>query len=397
MTTADLAPLQDLPIEVIEIAERLESAGFETWCVGGALRDRVLGFPSDDVDLATAAEPAEVRRIFPRTVAVGAKYGTIGVLDRQKVLHEVTTFRKDVTTDGRHAVVAYGVSLEDDLARRDFTINALAYHPIRKEWRDPFGGREDLRRGVVRAVGDPETRFREDHLRILRAIRFAARFGFEIESRTWDAAVGGAPLLRDLSAERVREEWFKGLDSAGSIKRLVTLWHEVGAARIWLPELRTAYPFAQEAPQPRDPVVLTDGLCEDPAAVLSRLRASGEEIERARMVLRAEPEPADGSSDPLAVRRWLASVGEAADDLALLAGYRRGGPAPWAATMADVRRRGDPTTRGQLAVTGEDLKAAGVPPGPELGRLLQRLLDAVVEDPAHNTKEALLDLVRSWR
>jgi tRNA nucleotidyltransferase (CCA-adding enzyme) len=397
VSPAELAPLDDLPAEVAEIAERLESAGFEAWCVGGALRDRLLGFPSDDVDLATAAPPAEVQRLFPRTVAVGAKYGTIGVLDRRKVLHEVTTFRKDVATDGRHAVVEYGVSLDEDLARRDFTINALAYHPLRKEWRDPFGGRGDLQLRVVRAVGDPATRFAEDYLRILRAVRFAARFGFEIEPVTWAAAVAGAGWLRELSAERIREEWFKGLASAGSVRRLVALWHEVGAANVWIPELRRIYPFAADAPEPRDPIVLTDGLCEDPAAVLTRLRASGAEIERAAAVMRAPPEPEGGGSSPVGVRRWLAAVGEAADDLVLLAGYRRGGPASWLGTVTEIRRRGDPTSRGQLAVSGDDLLAEGVPAGPEVGRLLQRLLDAVVEDPSRNAKETLLGLVRSWR
>jgi hypothetical protein len=122
-------------------------------------------------------------------VAVGIKYGTVGVLDRQRTLHEVTTFRRDVATDGRHAVVQYGVSLEDDLARRDFTINAIAYHPLRREWRDPFRGKQDLDAGLVRAVGSPALRFAEDYLRILRALRFAARFDFAIDAETWTAAL----------------------------------------------------------------------------------------------------------------------------------------------------------------------------------------------------------------
>ena len=172
----------EIPAEVLEIARTLEAAGYEAWCVGGALRDHLLGDPHSDIDFATSARPEDVRRLFRRTAAVGIKYGTVGVLDRNRVLHEVTTFRRDVTTDGRHAVVEYGVSLEEDLARRDFTINAIAYHPLRGEWRDPFGGADDLDRRVVRAVGDPAERFREDYLRILRAVRFAARFGFAVDS-----------------------------------------------------------------------------------------------------------------------------------------------------------------------------------------------------------------------
>src|SRR3954451_14913764 len=169
------APLA-LPEAVLEIARTLEEAGHEAWCVGGALRDALLRNPHADYDFATSARPEEVQRLFRRTAAVGVKHGTVGVIDGQRVLHEVTTFRRDVATDGRHAVVEYGVSLEEDLSRRDFTINAIAYHPLRHEWRDPFEGLADLTGSMVRAVGDPSQRFREDYLRLLRAVRFAARF-----------------------------------------------------------------------------------------------------------------------------------------------------------------------------------------------------------------------------
>ncbi|MGH7647256.1 MAG: CCA tRNA nucleotidyltransferase [Gemmatimonadaceae bacterium] len=193
------------PATVIEIARVLTAAGYETWCVGGAVRDALLGEAHLDWDLATAAKPAEVRRLFRRTVPVGIEFGTVGVLDPVNVMHEVTTFRRDVKTDGRHAEVEFGVSLDDDLARRDFTINAIAYDPLGTELRDPFDGRKDLEAGVVRAVGDPEARMREDRLRALRAIRFAARFGFEIEPHTWRAVVASAPFTTRLSRERVKQ------------------------------------------------------------------------------------------------------------------------------------------------------------------------------------------------
>ncbi|MDQ6690725.1 MAG: polynucleotide adenylyltransferase, partial [Gemmatimonadota bacterium] len=128
------------PETVQEIAATLEKAGFETWCVGGAIRDALLGHPHLDWDLATAAKPQDVQKLFKRTVPVGIEFGTIGILDADNVMHEVTTFRKDVQTDGRHAVVEFGVSLDDDLGRRDFTINAIAYSPRTDEIRDPFGG-----------------------------------------------------------------------------------------------------------------------------------------------------------------------------------------------------------------------------------------------------------------
>jgi tRNA nucleotidyltransferase (CCA-adding enzyme) len=193
-----------VPAPVVRIAATLEDAGHETWCVGGAVRDALLGIPHLDWDLATAAPPPQVRRLFRRTVPKGIEFGTVSVFDDAGVEHEVTTFRRDVRTDGRHAVVEFGASLDEDLARRDLTINAVAYHPLRETLHDPFGGRDDLARRVVRAVGEPEARMREDRLRALRAIRFAARFDFQIEPRTWDAIRGSAPHLGRLSAERVK-------------------------------------------------------------------------------------------------------------------------------------------------------------------------------------------------
>ena len=171
-----------IPSEVLKIAKKLEDAGFETWCVGGAIRDNLLGVDNHDFDLTTSAPPAEVQKAFKRTVPVGIEHGTVAVLDGNNQPHEVTTFRKDIKTDGRHAVVEFGVSLMDDLARRDFTINAIAYHPIRHDWRDPFQGEQDLAKKLIRSVGDPNWRFQEDYLRILRALRFSARFEFRIHA-----------------------------------------------------------------------------------------------------------------------------------------------------------------------------------------------------------------------
>jgi tRNA nucleotidyltransferase (CCA-adding enzyme) len=393
------APTPVMPDEVLEIARTLEAAGYEAWCVGGALRDALLGHPHTDYDFATSATPAQVMALFRHTAPVGEKYGTVGVLDRRRVLHEVTTFRRDMTTDGRHAVVAYGVSLDDDLARRDFTINAIAYHPLRREWRDPFNGRADLERRTVRAVGDPAERFREDYLRILRCVRFAARFGFSIDPATWTAAVEAGSGLAQLSAERVRDEWYKGLRSAHSVPELVDLWRRVGAAERWIPELEdvTAERLAPAARVPlegRDPVRLTALLIDDPAAVLRRLRASNADIERAAAMARGPAGP-DGA-DARAVRRWLAAVGRAADDLLELHAVRAGQPAPWTADVAAIRERRDPLARGDLAVTGRDLQLLGFA-GPRLGEVLGILLDRVLDDPTLNTPEALLAIAREHR
>lgn len=416
----------DIPGDVLEIARVLTEAGYEAWCVGGAVRDTLLGVPNSDYDVATSATPEIVKGLFKKVIPVGERFGTVAVRIRRRV-HEVTTFRRDVQTDGRHAVVEYGASLEDDLARRDFTINAIAYQPITHEWRDPFDGSHDLERKVVRAVGEPAQRFREDFLRILRALRFAARFDFEIDPATWEAIRSEAPGLSQLSAERVRDEWFKGLRTARSVKRLLELWITSGAARLWLPELLDApgppgttarragvtpgshHPFAgrladRDAMLPvlermvgagaaRDPVLLTILLCLDPVSVLVRLKASNAEIARAAAVLTGAPEP-EGNA-PVQVRRWMAAVGDAVDDLAALWRLRNGAPPMWEPVVRGIRERGEPLARKQLAVTGNDLVGIGIPAGPQLGAILDQLLSTVVEDPTLNTREVLLARARA--
>ena len=384
--------LLSIPDEVTAIARRLEESGHEAWCVGGAIRDALLGDEQKDFDLATSATPEQVQALFKRTVAVGVKYGTVGVLDSQRVLHEVTTFRHDVRTDGRHAEVAYGVSLDEDLARRDFTVNAIAYHPLRGEWRDPFGGVADLERRRLRAVGDPAARFREDYLRVLRALRFTARFDFAIEPETWEAACAAADGLHQLSAERVRDEWFKGLMTTRSLRRLFSLWRKSGAAAVWLPQLWSEKEMeawsGDDAPERRDPVVLTALCCHEPVAALGRLRVSNAELARAAALVSSPAEPAGMTTRD--VRRWLAAVDEAADDLAELWQLRRGLPFPWAAEIASVRAAGAPLRRGDLEVSGQDLIAAGIPAGPAVGQVLERLLAMVVDDPTLNERDALL-------
>lgn len=390
-----------VPAEVLEILGTLEAAGHETWCVGGAIRDALVGDPQQDVDLATSALPEEVRALFRRTIPVGIEHGTIGVLDARGGLHEVTTFRADVRTDGRRAEVTFGVSLEEDLARRDFTFNAMAWHPLRHEWRDPFGGRADLDAGVVRAVGDAALRFREDRLRILRALRFAARFGFVIESSTWQAVQDQGADTGHLSAERVREEWWKGMRTAADPTALMALWQASGVAAVWLPVGDGA--GAELAPIPstatpgaRDPLLLLAHWRTPVVPHLHRLKCSAAELRRGRAIDRGPRRPADATA--IAVRRWMSVVGEAVDDLATLACWQGHDADSWTDEVTAVRFRGEATSRGELALTGDDLIAAGVArPGPELGRLLGRLLDAVLEEPGRNNRDDLLRLVSSGR
>lgn len=415
------------PGPVVEIARTLEGAGFETWCVGGAVRDALLGQPHLDWDLATAATPRDVQRLFRRTVPVGLQFGTVGVLDARGTMHEVTTFRRDVRTDGRHAEVEFGVSLEEDLARRDFTINAIALGPLSGEVRDPFGGRDDLVRGVVRAVGRAGDRMREDRLRALRALRFAARLHFTIEPDTWRAITESAPHLGRLSMERVRQELEKTMEQVARPSGAVRLWRESGALAVLIPPLAAlegatlaaldavAIPRGAAARSGvlRRLTVLFSGLPAAGVAAAARaLRFSNADtawmasvVERWRALEAPVGEAllADAPPDDAAIRGWVAHAGRTRtrDVLRLGAarwtGARRLGlAAPPADRVASLYRRAlviayrDPVEIGDLSVDGDDLRRMGVPPGPQLGRMLRDLLEDVLRDPAHNTRDYLL-------
>jgi len=421
----------DPPESVRTIAATLEDAGYDTWCVGGAVRDALLGLTHLDWDLATAARPEEVRRLFRRTIPVGIEFGTIGVLDRHGVMHEVTTFRRDVKTDGRHAVVEFGASLDDDLARRDFTINAIAWSPRRQALYDPFDGRGDLTRRVVRAVGIPGERMREDRLRALRAIRFAGRFDFPIEEETWKAIVESAPHLSKLSAERVKQELEKTMDQVDCPSRSMVLWQRSGALGRLVPAIaaqpderlaaldylatpaRTRHPGRTSARRTLRLAMLFGGVEAARAKkALKDLRFSNQQVEwigslvASGNVLAASLDAAvrdDGTPTDVEVRRWAAVTGRTAlASLLRLAaarwGARRGAgkPAPSASRVHAIYRRAlhiayrDPIELADLAIDGGDLMEAGIAPGPALGKILRALQDEVIEDPLRNSHDALL-------
>lgn len=420
----------DPPAPVREIVARLERAGHETWCVGGAVRDALLGHPHLDWDLATAATPTEVMKVFRRTVPVGIAFGTVGVLDEQGTMHEVTTFRHDVKTDGRHAEVAFGASLDEDLARRDFTINAIAYHPQRDELRDPFEGQLDLRRGLVRAVGDPDVRMREDRLRALRGIRFAGRFDFHIEPATWRAIVASGAHLGRLSGERVHQELAKTMEQVAKPSVSMLWWRESGALRGLLPAVADAPDERFEALDhlPRGTGAEGAGRTldrlamlffgADPVAVprtLDALKLSNAEtnwilaLTRGRQALGAEMDLVVTTRMPAAaeVRRWVASIGRmrSGSFFALTEALwtariahepsRELADAVRAHLQAAVRMAShaafhEPVELSDLAVTGDDLMRAGVRAGPAVGLTLRRLLDWVLEDPSRNQRDALL-------
>ncbi len=407
---AEVFPLDRIPEEVQDIARRLRAAGHEAWYVGGAVRDTLLAAlrgtraapalaPIGDFDVATSALPEAVQKLFKRTIPVGIEHGTVAVLDKTGTAHEVTTFRRDVRTDGRHAVVEFGVSLEEDLSRRDFTINAMAVHPETGEITDPLGGRADLVAGVVRAVGDPATRFREDRLRVLRGLRFAATFGFEIEPVTWHALKEAVRDLGGLSRERVRDEWLKTLDVAAPSAG-VTLWRRSRALEAVWPEMAeladSVIGRLDGVEEPRDPVLLTAAAlahagvsAERAEAAVRRLRFSNAEAARVHAVVGglAVPLPSPGATREL--RRWLAAHRSTARDIISVA-EPRARRADLLAAVRAIEASGDPLTLRQLAVTGDDLAAAGIQPGRAMGEIMRKLLDEVLDEPWRNTREHLV-------
>src|SRR5947209_12414336 len=426
----------DPPQTVRGIAKRLEDAGFETWCVGGAVRDALLGHPHLDWDLATRATPQEVQKLFKRTVPVGVEFGTVGVLDDDNVMHEVTTFRRDVNTDGRHAVVEFGASLDDDLARRDYTINAIAYSPSKDEIRVPFGGQKDIDGKLIRAVGDPRERMREDRLRALRGIRFAARFGFDIERDTWDAIVESAPELGRLSAERVKQEIEKTMDQVRLPSRALAMWRDTGAFQALIPAL-AGVTNQQLAPLdhlrrpllPRRPARRSTRIAAlfstVPAATVRKtlkdLRFSNTDVDwitnlverwqqlepgMTSALLKAEEvyanDPWGEQYPPSSVlRQWAKSAGRTrlAPLLRLADAFwwsarQNGEPAPYKQTVAQVYKRAiriaykDPIELSDLAIDGTDIEKLGAK-GPAVGNILRKLLDTVINDPRKNTYDQL--------
>ncbi len=443
------------PEAVRRATRKLEDAGYPTWAVGGAVRDALAGRGEpgldSDWDLATAARPADVRRLFRRTVPLGVEHGTVGVLHDDGSMLEVTTFRLDVETTGRHATVRFADSIEDDLARRDFTINAIAWHPLRGEVLDPFEGRADLQSGVLRTVGDAGERFAEDYLRILRALRFAGRFGLAIEPDTWAALVSARDAVGALSAERVREELTKVLRhrrpsaslslyaasralevAAPPLAAIVALEEELGPELLpWtetllavdhVPATRPALRLAALLAGVGLPEARTRDLRggwrftghEKAAARVARdllrsLRFSNAEIERVGSLVALQENLFPPDSDGARVRRWLSTVDPAnvADLFRLHAArlraarVRPAGPPPvddlvtrWRmARLAWAAR--PPLAVGDLAIDGGDLIELGLEPGPAFGEILDGLLEVVLEDPRANEPERLRALVRA--
>lgn len=426
-----------LPNAVTLALSRLEAFGHEAYVVGGAVRDAMLGRALHDYDITTSASPDEIKSVFSdfHTILTGEKHGTVTVVIESMPL-EITTYRIDGDyTDGRRPdSVEFTKNIREDLARRDFTVNAMAYSPTRGLC-DPFRGADDLKIGVIRAVGDPIRRFTEDSLRILRAFRFAARLGFEIEEKTLAAAKSERKRLPAVSAERIGSEVL-GLLSAEKPSRSLAMMHAAhilgeimpgtyfeslagkGFSSIdFIPE---DYPGGLYLKKEREKeaalgfisarahlaalrlgMLLRDSERDAAFSVPKRLKMSSE---LTAIVVAAACGVLPKRSDPATVRTYASGItGKTVPKLAyftlLSAGARgerlsSGDKAREAAiNLYGSAERGEPMSVAELAVTGRDLMDRGVPAGARVGEVLNELLAAVLANPEFNTRENLLSLV----
>jgi len=436
----------ELPRKVVLIIKNLQRHGYDAYAVGGCVRDSILNRKPEDWDITTSAKPEQVKRIFRRTVDTGIEHGTVTVLIGKDGF-EVTTYRVDgLYEDGRHPKeVTFTSRLEEDLKRRDFTINAMAYNDDERLV-DAFGGMRDLNYHLIRCVGDPRERFSEDALRILRAVRFSAQLAFPIEPETAEAIKSLAPNLEKISAERIQAELVKLLVSDHP-ERIQDAC-ELGITKVVLPEWDDMVGVKQNTPHHKydvaahtvhalqnvknDKVLRLTMLFHDMGkpvmkttdengrdhfkghaiaseqiakTVMKRLKFDNDTIRKVTKLVayhdyRMEPTGAN-------VRRAMHEIGvelfpyylavRLADTKAQ-SSYERRGKLENIIQIRELYRNAlrnkECVTLKDLAVTGTDLINLGIAPGKELGTLLNELLDMVIEDPAWNQKGKLCDYVK---
>ena len=436
-----------LPEYVKKCIDALEQAGFSAYAVGGCVRDSLLGLTPLDYDLCTSALPHQTEAVFSdhRLILAGKKHGTVGVITDDGVI-EITTYRTEGDyQDNRHPDwVEFVPDIETDLARRDFTVNAMAYSPYRG-FADPFGGQEDLQNKVLRAVGNPTKRFQEDSLRILRGVRFAVKYGLTPENTTRDAMEALAPLMDNLARERVFDELCKLLllVTANDLLRFAPILAAV------IPELAPTMGFNQHSPYhaydifthmahvvENVPPVLTlrwAALLHDTGkvatftqdetgrghfyghagfgaeiadTVLRRLKAPTQLRETVVDLIQQHMTRIDANKK--CVRRWMSRLGEEGlSSLLLLQESDMGGKGFRSADvmehfpklrviMEQIKAENACLTIKDLAVNGHDLMALGIT-GPVIGQHLNRLLDLVLDEQIENTKDALLSAVHQER
>lgn len=439
-----------LPPQAVRALKVLEDAGFEAWCVGGFVRDALLGRPACDIDIATNAHWTQVRKAFANngfpTRETGVKHGTLTALVEDSAF-EITTYRRDgAYSDGRHPQeVSFVASIEEDTSRRDFTVNALAYNP-RFGLLDAHGGMKDLREGVIRTVGNPEKRFREDALRILRACRFRSQLGFRIEEKSMLAMNETKSELRHISKERIAHELDRLLLGENARDALMDT---VDVLSFVLPELAAMKGFEQNTPYhiydvlehtawtiheaPSQSLVRWAALLHDvgkPAAAfdgqdgrrhfyghasvgaeiacaaLERLRMSASFKEKVVLLVRHHDDIVEPT--PRALKRLLGKLGGDTELFTAFCNLRRADCLAHAPMHRDGAKQADELQRileeilnaeeaftvKQLAVSGRDVMDLGVAQGPAVGRILEDALEAVMDELVANERRQLLDFIR---
>ncbi len=388
--------------DALEVVKRLREAGFQAYFAGGCVRDRLMGVAPKDIDVATNATPDQVIATFRRTIPVGKAFGVVLVNQGNSSI-EVATFRSDGRyLDGRRPESVTFSSLEEDVQRRDFTVNGMMYDPAEDRVIDLVGGREDLARRTIRAIGDPRDRFREDHLRMVRAVRFACKLDFAIEPATLEAVRELAPLVKTVSGERVRHEIERILATPRASLGIGFLWATNLLGEL-LPEAApdmSAFDHGLATLMALAPTGLAPGLAallcaagpDRALEVSDRLRLSREERESLVWLVARQDAPARVFTGPVAAFKRLA---RAPDFPALLALYRArclaGGESldVHDRIAQQLARWGPDDLRPKLLVDGNDLRDMGLPPSREYARILTVLEDAQLEGRVRTRDEAL--------
>jgi tRNA nucleotidyltransferase (CCA-adding enzyme) len=439
-----------LPDSVLDILDKFEKLGFEIYVVGGAVRDIIMGRITNDWDLTTNATPEEILTVIPGGL-YNNQFGTVFTdnPDDSTRPHEITTFRKEEGyTDARHPdKIAWGKSLEEDLARRDFTINAIA---LDKDFQiiDPFKGKEDIKSKLIRTVGDADARFGEDALRMMRAVRIATELKFGIEKATFEAIKKNAPLINKIAKERVKEELFKILASPNPYDGIV-LFRNSGLMQEILPEMEKCFGVEQKSPGRHhiydvgDHLLMSLKNCKSTDTVTrfatlihdigkaqtyrklesgiitfynhemvstkiaqnlaDRLRFSNKERDKFIKLIRWHQFTVDERQTDSALRRFLRNVGleNVEDMLALRVADRLGGGAretswrleEFKTRIIEVQKQ--PFSVNDLKIDGNDvMKELNLKPGPEVGKILNDLFDKVVEKKIDNEKATLLKTLK---
>jgi len=422
----------NLPPVLFELHRRFNEAGFKVYLVGGAVRNLVLGKQPKDWDLCTNALPRQVMRIFPRVIPTGIQHGTVTVMHRGMPF-EVTTFRVDgeYTDSRRPDNVIFTAHVEEDLARRDFTMNAMAISLETEELIDPFGGQADLLQGIIRTVGDPLQRFDEDGLRIARAMRFAAQLGFTIESSTWEAIPLRLGKLSQVSIERYRDELIKTICAPHACTGL-SLYHQAGAFKSFLPEFHELASHANHLELfktlakivcnfPEDMLALKiAALClelreisETPLPHISafefctRLKLPNQLRDQTAALSVAAQDILYAIDQEEVIRRYLSRhMPVARFAIMLQSECAKHNLKPWNGITWDIQTmdnlfsevlsRKPALSLKELAINGNDLMLIlGLKPSRRTGDILQSCLDYVLANPTRNTLEQLIDHARS--